>query len=807
MSIRARLFFLACSGLFIFTCSSKIHLPGPVKEGTLLPNRWLLSPVGAQLALGDLPLNMALSPRGDLLAVNNNGFSRHFITIIDPARDRVIQELDFSKGFYGLTFSPDGRDLYASGGADDKILHWRRAGDRLEAAEPISLEKSDTHKLFLAGLAVSHDGRTLYVAENKNDSVALVDLTKAELIGRIAVGSFPYDVRVADSMGKGYVSLWGDSKVAVIDLAKRTLLGRIAVGDHPNAMLLTADQHRLFVACANTDQVTVIDVATDRVLEQISLRPYDLAPFGSTPNGLALSADERILFVANATNNDVAVVELAAAGSRVAGVIPTGWYPTAVCVHDNKLYVANGKGLTSKANPHAAGPYGGRKNNEEYIGGLFNGTLSILPIPDARQLDAYTRMVYRNNGFVETQKRLAEKKSEVAAQAVPRRRGEPSLIKHVIYIIKENRTYDQVFGDLPQGNGDPELCIFGRTITPNHHALAETFVLLDNFFVDAEVSADGHEWSTGAIATDFVEKPWPTSYSGRGLPYPSEGSFSIAFPTNGYIWDAVAYAGLSYRSYGEFIDISGDSLIARHPALVGHFAHHFRSWDLDYPDTLRAAAFIEELSRFEANGEMPQFIILRLPNDHTVGTMPGKLSPRAMVADNDLALGRVVEAVTRSRFWQTTAIFVLEDDAQNGPDHVDAHRSPALLISPYVRRGEVDHTLYDTVSMLATMELILGLKPLSQYDAAAFPMVTCFTDTPDFTPYRALRPEVSMAERNTEASWGSRESMLMTFDREDATPELELNEIVWRSIKGEDSVMPRPIHRRSLETEPESDEE
>ncbi|NLP09063.1 beta-propeller fold lactonase family protein [bacterium] len=807
MLTHIRMLCLAGVGLFIFSCSSKIHLPGPVKGGVLLPNRWLLSPVGAQLALGDLPLNMALSPSGDLLAVNNNGFSRHFITIIDPKQDQIIQELDFSKGFYGMAFAPDGRDLYASGGADDKILHWRLAGDRLETAEPISLEKTDARKLFPAGLAVSRDGRTLYVAENKNDSVALVDLQKADLIDRIAVGSFPYDVRVAERMGKAFVSLWGESRVAVIDLEKRTVLGRIAVGDHPNAMLLTADQRRLYVACANTDQVSVIDVPTDRVVEQISLRPYDLAPFGSTPNGLALSVDERTLFVANATNNDVAVIELAATGSRVAGVIPAGWYPTAICVHHNKLYVANGKGITSKANPHAPGPYGGRNGNEGYIGGLFNGMLSIIPIPDARQLDAYTRMVYRNNGFVETQKRLAEEKNAVAAQPVPRRRGEPSLIKHVIYIIKENRTYDQVFGDLPQGNGDPELCIFGRAITPNHHALAETFVLLDNFFVDAEVSADGHEWSTGAIATDFVEKTWPTSYSGRGLPYPAEGSFSIAFPTNGYIWEAVAAAGLTYRSYGEFVDISGDSLTARHPALVGHFAPHFRSWDLDYPDTLRAAAFIAELREFEAQGEMPQFIILRLPNDHTIGAMPGKSSPRAMVADNDLALGRVVEAVTRSRFWPTTAIFVLEDDAQNGPDHVDAHRSPALLVSPYVRRGEVDHTLYDTVSMLATMEMILGLKPLSQYDAAAFPMVTCFTDTPDFTSYTALRPKVSMAERNTVTSWGSRESLLMNFNREDATPELELNEIVWRSIKGEDSVMPRPIHRRSLESEPESDEE
>lgn len=801
------LLMLSVAALIGVACSSRWLMPGETGSGTILPNRWRLTPAGATLPLGDLPLNMALSADGRTLAVTNNGFSRQFVSVIDVSRNKIVQELPMAKSFFGLCFHPDGRSLYASGGADDQILVWRQQGDTLRAVSAIPLVKEKNQKLIPFGLAITPDGRQLFVAESSSGTLSLVDMAQNTWQRRVAVGTFPYDVRYVAASGKIYVSLWGGAAVAVVDANSFQLVRTIPVGDHPNMMLLDRQSARLFVACANTDEVCVIDTRSDQLLDRINLQPYPGAPFGSTPNGLALSADQKTLYVANATNNDVAVIDVSGrSGHQVKGLIPVGWYPTAVACIQHTLYVANGKGMISKPNPKGPGPYSGRKGNLEYIANLFNGVLSIVAEPDERTLAAFTKQVVANNGFNETQHRLAEGPQPVAAQVIPRRLGEPSLIKYVIYIIKENRTYDQIFGDLAQGNGDPSLCLFGREVTPNHHALAEEYVLLDNFYVDAEVSADGHEWSMGAIATDFVEKTWPSSYSGRGLPYPAEGSFAAAFPSNGYIWESVGRKGLSYRSYGEFIEIEGDSMVARHPALVGHFSQNYRSWDMDYPDTLRAAAFIKELVEFEKNGQMPSFLILRVINDHTYGTSPGKLSPRAMVADNDLALGRIVEAVSKSRFWPETAIFVLEDDAQNGPDHVDAHRSPALVISPYVRRGHVDHTLYDTVSMLRTMEMILGVHPLSQYDAAAFPMVTCFTDKPDFKPYTSLRPTVSMSERNTATSWGADASLRMDFSREDATPEFELNEIVWKSVKGADSEMPMPIFRRSMAGDDDDDD-
>ncbi|MCE5248641.1 bifunctional YncE family protein/alkaline phosphatase family protein, partial [bacterium] len=655
-------------------------------------------------------------------------------------------------------------------------------------------------KMFPAGLAVTRDNALMFVAENRDSSFSVVSVAQRQVKKRIKVGPFPYGVKIAHSRQKVYVSLWGGKRLSARSTLTGELVAEIAVGDHPNAMILSPDESLLYVACANTDEVCVVDTAKDEVIETIGLHPYPNAPFGSTPNALALSPDGTTLYVAHATNNDVAVVDVSKRGkSVVKGLIPVGWYPTALMMsHDGKkLYVANAKGLTSKPNPKGPNPYKRGDSQTEYIGALFNGTVSVIPVPEGRQLARYTRQVEKNNGFNEAARKLMEKERNVKPQPIPRRVGEPSLIKHVIYIIKENRTYDQVFGDIARGNGDSTICLFGEDVTPNHHALAEQFVLLDNFYVDAEVSADGHEWSTAAIATDFVEKSWPAAYSGRGLPYPSEGAFEIAYPTNGYIWEAVGRNGLSYRSYGEFIAARGDSAVAQHSALVGHFDPLFKTWDLSYPDTLRAAEFIRELNEFEQKGALPNFIILRLPNDHTDGTRPGTRSPRAMVADNDLALGQIVEAVSHSRFWKETAIFVIEDDAQNGPDHVDAHRTIALAISPYIRRGSVDNTMYDTASMLRTMELILGLQPMSQYDAAAFPMVGCFTDKPDLTPYTTLRPRVLLDEVNSPMAYGAEESLAMDFSREDATPEIRLNEIIWKSIRGENSEMPRPINHRS----------
>ena len=382
---------------------------------------------------------------------------------------------------------------------------------------------------------------------------------------------------------------------------------------------------------------------------------------------------------------------------------------------------------------------------------------------------------------------------------VPRMAGASTPLDHVIYVIKENRTYDQVLGDLPQGNGDPALCLFPEKITPNHHALAREFVLLDNFYANAEVSASGHEWSMGAYATEFVEKDWPISYRGgpTKFKYPSEGRFAAAVPANGYLWDRAAAAGISYRSYGEFTTngrTPADPVTTTIPALRGHIDEHYRGWDLGYPDARRADRFIAELHRFDAAGEMPRLQIVRLPSDHTEGTRPGSRTPRAMVADNDLALGRLVEAVSRSRFWPRTVIFVVEDDAQNGPDHVDAHRTVALVISPYVRRGAVDCTPYTTCSMLHTIELLLGLAPMSLFDEAAAPMRRTFCDQPDLTPYTARPAGVNLEERNTANSPLAAISLGLDFSKEDAADEQALNRAVWASVRGAGSIMPAPVH-------------
>ena len=381
---------------------------------------------------------------------------------------------------------------------------------------------------------------------------------------------------------------------------------------------------------------------------------------------------------------------------------------------------------------------------------------------------------------------------------IPRSVGGKSPIQYVLYIIKENRTYDQVLGDVMAGNGDPSLCLFDESVTPNHHKLAREFVLLDNFYVDGEVSADGHEWTVGAYATDFVEKNWPLSYghNARGkYPYPAEGNFAIAAPANGYLWDRAHEAGVSYRSYGQFIATPANATNlprARVKSLDGHFDPEFRPWDLDYPDVQRADRFLSELHRFEREGDMPRLQIIRLPHDHTYGTSVGKLTPKAMVADNDLALGLLIEGVSRSKFWPSTAIFVVEDDAQNGPDHVDAHRTIAFAISPYVKHRFRDSTMYSTCSMLRTMELILGLKPLSQFDAHATPMYRAFQSRPDLRRYTAVSVAADRHERNLADNWGAAASATMDFSKEDAADDLQLSEVVWRSVKGAGSVMPSP---------------
>ncbi|MBI3878328.1 MAG: YncE family protein, partial [Verrucomicrobia bacterium] len=448
------------------------------------------------------------------------------------------------------------------------------------------------------------------------------------------------------------------------------------------------------------------------------------------------------------------------------------------------------------------------------IGGLFKGTLSLIDLPKRaefeKQLEKYTAQAFKCSPF---KRDAAVTVPNAPGYPIPNKLGDPSPIKYVFYIIKENRTYDQVFGDVKEGNGDPRLCLFPERVTPNHHKLVREFVLLDNFYVESEVSADGHEWSMGAIATDFVEKFWPLSYGHnktKKYTYPAEGNFPIATPAGGYLWDRAKQAGVSYRSYGEWVangKTLNDPRKAKAKSLEGHFDPGYQSFDLDYADTKRAERFIGELRRFEREGDMPRLQIVRLPNDHTSGTTLGKHTPTAAVADNDLALGQVIEAISTSKFWPQTAIFVVEDDAQNGPDHVDAHRTVALVVSPFTKRRVTDSTMYSTSSMLRTMELILGLKPMTIFDAAATPMFNAFTPEQNVAPYTHLPANADLNDRNGKLAWGVEKSRKMDFSKEDAADDLVLNEIIWRSVKGANSPMPAPVRAAFVFAHPKDDDD
>ncbi|HET6879422.1 MAG TPA: bifunctional YncE family protein/alkaline phosphatase family protein [Pirellulales bacterium] len=790
------------------------RLPGMSDEGTIvLPNQWSLKPAGKQIKLGDFPVQVALHPKGLWAAVLHAGYGDHEIVIVDLKDEKVLSRVSVPQAFYGIAFDRDGDELFASGGEYEVVHRYAFADGYLSGHRAINVAKSD-ETFVPAGLATSADDKTLFVAGGWGHALAAVSLEAPAQATRLKFSedSYPYAVLPTPDGERLFVSLWGKGAVAVIDLKAWEIDDTWPTEPHPTEMVLSPDAERLFVACANSNKVTIIDTKTGQAAETISTALYPKAPNGSTPNSLALSPDGKVLFVANADNNNVAVFNTSEPGeSRSMGFIPVGWYPTSVRFHplDKRIYVANGKGLMSSSNAQGPNPNQDPPSSvRQYIGGLLRGTLSAIDSPSPNQMARYSEAAYRASPLKSD---FAPSPEPEADNPIPAKVGGDTPLRHCIYIVKENRTYDQVFGDMPEGNGDPHLCLFGEEVTPNLHALAREFVLLDNFYVESEVSADGHEWSMAAYATDFVEKTWPLVYRGnqKKLDYPSEGHFDIAVPAGGYIWDRCREAGVSYRSYGEFIDMGkkkGDPAVATLPALEGHFDPQFHPYDLDYPDVKRVERFTEELHQFEKAGEMPEFIVLRLPNDHTYGQRRGKPTPTAMVAENDLALGMLVEAVSKSKFWQDTAIFVVEDDAQNGSDHVDAHRTVALVISPYCKRHSVDSNLYSTSSMLRTMELILDLKPMSQFDAAARPMYASFQAEPDTSGYRHRPARVDLQARNASSGWGVEQSAQLDFSREDAADDILLNEIIWRSVRGPDSRMPPPV-RASFVIAREEEEE
>ncbi len=770
------------------------RLPGRTDSGEyLLPNGWLITPAGEQIQVGDLPLAIVLHPDGKHLFVSNNGYGRQSVDVVDLESRRIASRAAVEKAWLGLGLSADGKRIYAGGGMSNTVLAFSFEGGKLSPLKPIPVGAPGAN-LYPGGLCLSGD--RIYVANNLGNSLIALDPSTGKVTGSVEVGDHPYTCLGSPDGRAVYVSIWGAAQVAVVDPSSMKVTARIPTDDHPNAMAFSVDGGRLFVANANANTVSAVDLAARKSLERISVALYPDSPAGSTTNALAVSPDGKRLYAANADNNDVAVVDITRPGqSRVLGFIPVGWYPTAMAVSADgrTLYVANGKGGSSHPNPEGPQPLVPDRTENQYIGKLMLGTISVISVPDDAALARFTERVYKNVPYNEKRRLAVPFDGE---SAIPRRVGDKSPIEHVIYIIKENRTYDQVFGDMRQGNGDPDLVLFGETNTPNHHALAREFVLLDNLYCDAEVSADGHNWSMAAYATDYVEKTWPSQYSGRRKKYDYEGGSPIVAPSAGYIWDACKRSGVSYRSYGEWI---ANGLKAGNPgralssALEDHFDPYFRGWDLEYSDLDRTRRFLSELKRFEKEGSMPRFQVLRLPNDHTQGTSAGSLTPRSYVAQNDLALGMLVEGVTKSRFWPTTAIFVIEDDAQNGPDHVDAHRTIGLAISPFIRRGTVDSTMYSTSSLLRTMELILGIPPMSQYDAAATPMFASFGIRADTAAYSARPAGVSLTETNPPKAPGAVGSAAMNFDKEDAAPEMELNEIIWRSVKGEAVPMPAPV--------------
>ncbi len=763
-----------------------------------LPNGWALTPPGRSLDLDDLPLNLVVSPSKKYMAVTNNGQSTQSITLIDAGTEKILDTVRVGKSYVGLAFSADETRLYASGGNDNKILVYKIENQKLLPDESIVLGKPWPTKISPTGLCVDDAKNRLYVVTKEDSSLYITDTKTRQVLRKVNIGAAAYACILSPDKNELFVSLWGGASVLVVDVNERKIVAKIATNKNPNDLLLTRDGKYLFVANGNDNTVALIEVEKRQVVETLTASLFPDAPVGTTPNGLALSDDEKTLYIANADNNCLAVFDVTRKGrSQSSGFIPTGWYPTAVKVIGSKLYVTNGKGFSSKANPKGPNPVRTRTPQQvgpnpqanpgpvQYIAGLFKGTLSIIDIPDKDVLAAYSRLVYANTPYTKRKELLSEGE---AGNPIPMRVGEKSSIKYVFYIIKENRTYDQILGDMKAGNGDASLCLFPEKVTPNQHALASEFVLLDNFYVDAEVSADGHNWSSAAYANDYVEKNWVTSYGGRGGTYDYEGQKAIAHPRDGFIWDHCLRAGISFRSYGWFADDEKPNI----KTLEGRFCPTFKGYNLGYLDSKREEAWEKDFDGLVATGNVPKFNTLRFGNDHTSGARIGLPTPDAAVADNDLAVGRFVEHLSKSPIWKESVVFILEDDAQNGPDHVDAHRSIAFIGGGFVKRNFVDHTMYSTSGMLRTIELILGLKPMSQYDAAAVPMWRCFNKTADPTPFTAREAGVDINQKNVAVNRNSKRSSLFNLTRPDEIDDLIFSEIVWQTVRGSTSVMPAP---------------
>ncbi len=800
---------VVAAGAFLNSQPAPRQRVGPLPDGGFLLNSfWRLAPAGRQIPLDTLPMSTALSPDGKYLLVLNGGYNPPSITSINAATGEVVGKTPVPDAWLGITFAQAGDKVYVGGGSQASIFEFAFADGKLTASRTFELTPKAERKKddFVGDVTFAPGGHLLYAAEMYKNDIAVVNALSGGVIGRFKTGRRPYRIVFHPDGQSYFVSLWADGSVGHYQTSNGDLLMRIPVADHPTDMLWRSGkpaetapdqpawESRLFVAASNTNSVYAIGITSGQqtsVVESINLAMWPRQPMGMTPSGLALSPDGKRLFVACSDANVAGVVNVSQDRSRVEGFIPSGWYPTAVRVlPSGTLVIVNGKGVRSYPNPGYLGPRRPEAQHQgslsaEYVAHLQTGTASwIAPFSD-EQLAKWTDQALSNSPY-------SDAKLDEPHPMPP--------IQHVIYIVKENRTYDQVLGDMKEGNGDASLALFTENITPNLHKIAREFVLLDNFYVSADVSADGHNWSTAAISPDYVNKLWPNNYAKRRSTYDFEEQDAASLPPAGYIWTQAAMAGLSVRNFGYMVENKKEIAPAgsdqvdkiNDPTLAKYTNRKFRSFDLKYPDMERAKVFLSEFAEYEKSGQMPRFIVMRLGNDHTEGTRAGALSPSALAADNDQAIGMIAEAISKSRFWTSTLICILEDDAQNGPDHVDSHRSTAYLVSAYIKRHTVDSTMYNTASMLHTMEAVLGLKPMTHFDASAPVMSASFTNQADPSPYMLEKPRVSLTDRNPPNAPGSKQMAAMNFDKEDEIDEDVLNEALWRALR-KDAPPPVPV--------------
>ncbi|HLH41401.1 MAG TPA: bifunctional YncE family protein/alkaline phosphatase family protein [Bryobacteraceae bacterium] len=788
---------------------------GKMPDGSfMLPTGWRIKPVGRQIPLDTLPMSTALSKDGKYLLVLNGGYHPPSVAVIATDGMKEMARVPVADGWLGLTFSPDGSKVYVGGGSKYSVFEFSfsPAGE-LKPVRQIEISPGSKPGAFdfIGDVEVSPDGRFLYAAELYRDSIAVIDAQSGRVTAHHKTGRRPYKI-LFDPGGKSYfVSSWADGAVYQYEAKTGLERSRIRLGPHTTDMALSgrkvsddSNEYRLFVSASNTNSVFVVGVdnaGNMKIAETLNVAMTPRQPAGMTPSGLALSPDQNRLFVACSDANVAAVADISGERGRVEGFVPAGWYPVGVRIlADGRLLILNGRGGGSYPNSHFPGPMSAAleerqgDGRREYVASMQTGTMSVVDPLTQESLDEYTRAAMELSPYRDSQLEAANVPPDSVIYSRPEK---PSPIQHVVYIIKENRTYDQVFGKIGKGNGDPSLTLFDESAAPNHYKLAREFVLFDNYYSNADVSADGHNWSTAGIAPDYTQKTWPSQYARRLPYYGYEGGEPANTPPAGYIWSNARSAGLSVRDYGEFVENKKQAgpdgvQVAKvnDPSLEGIVNMRYRSFDLDYPDVERARVFLEDLKQFEASGQMPRLMIVRLGNDHTNGTTPGKLTPLSLFADNDYALGLVVEGISKSRFWPSTAIFSIEDDAQNGPDHVDSHRSVLLAISPYTRRGAVDSTLYNQSSVMRTIELILGLRPMTQFDAAARPLTAAFAAVANPAPYAAEPPRISLTQRNPEISATAAKSAKMDFRDADQIDDDELNDILYLAIKGEHAPSP-----------------